>query len=128
MGPDAGTTLDDLCTLAGVEPSFLAELESYGLVESRQLGAFRTYDGDAVRAVLAAAGLCQRGLEPRHLRLWRTTVDKELGLIEQLVLPLMRQRNPKAREHAAEVAHDIEALGADLRAALARAALRHLIG
>ena len=128
VGPDAGTTADDVCALAGVEPAFLIELESFGLVESRQLGSLRTYDADAVRAVVAAARLCERGLEPRHLRVWRTTVDKELALIEQLVAPLMRQRNPKAREHAAEVAHDIEALGAELRAALARAALRHLIG
>jgi DNA-binding transcriptional MerR regulator len=128
VGPDAGTTSDDVCALAGVEPAFLLELESFGLVESRQLGALRTYDAEAVRAVVSAARLCQRGLEPRHLRVWRTTVDKELALIEQLVAPLMRQRNPKAREHAAEVAHDIEALGAELRAALLRAALRHLIG
>jgi hypothetical protein len=51
-----------------------------------------------------------------------------MSLIEQLVLPLLRQRNPAARDHAADVAMDVERLGEELRAALASKALRHLIG
>ena len=126
--PDGGATDDEVCALAGVDRAFLRELESYGLVASHRVGVLTVYDADAVEAVVAAAGLCRHGLEPRHLRLWRTTVDKEINLIEQLVVPLMRQRNPRARVQASEVAHDIEALGAELRAAMIRAALRDLVG
>jgi hypothetical protein len=126
--PESGLTAEELCSQAGVDEAFLDSLEEFGLVVSGRVGGWRTYDGDSVRAVVAAAQLCRRGLEPRHLRLWRQTVDKELALIEQMVLPLLRQHNPAAREHAAEVALDIERLGEELRAALASKALRHLIG
>jgi len=126
--PDGGATDDEVCALAGVDRAFLRELESYRLVSSHQVGVLTVYDADAVQAVVAAAGLCRRGLEPRHLRLWRTTVDKEIGLIEQLVVPLMRQRNPRARVQASEVAHDIEAFGSELRAAMMRTALHDLMG
>jgi len=125
---DAGLTADELCVQAGVDLAFLDQLEYYGLVASGRAGGWRTYDGDSIRAVMAASQLCSRGLEPRHLRLWRQSVDKEMALIEQLVLPLLRQRNPAARDHAADVAMDVERLGEELRAALASKALRHLIG
>ena len=51
-----------------------------------------------------------------------------MAIIEQLVAPLLRQRNPRAREQAAEVAYDIEHYGGKLREALTRAAMRHVIG
>lgn len=125
---ETGLTADELCAQAGVDVAFLDELESFGLVSAGRVGGWRTYDADSIRAVHAAAQLCARGLEPRHLRLWRQIVDKEMALIEQLVLPLLRQRNPIARDQAGSLAMEIERLGEELRAALASKALRHLIG
>ena len=119
---------EELCRAAGVEIEFLDELESYGLLRARLIGSWRSYDDESCAVVMAAAALCRRGLEPRHLRQWRTTVDKELGLIEQLVAPLLRQRNPAAREQAGGLADDLEHYGAELRAALVRKGLRLLIG
>ena len=49
----------------------------------------------AKRGDLAAAGLRRCGLEPRHLRQWRTTVDREMALIEQLA-PQLRDRTSTA--------------------------------
>ena len=45
----------------------------------------------------AAGGLLRAGIDARHLRAWRTSVEREVGLYEQLVMPLLRQRNPQAR-------------------------------
>ncbi len=126
--PETGLTADELCAYPGVDSGLLDRLEEFGLVTSGKVGGWRTYDADSVRAVLAAAELCSRGLEPRHLRIWRQSVDREMALIEQLVLPLLRQSNPTARDHAGAVARDVERLGEDLRSALAARALRHLIG
>jgi DNA-binding transcriptional MerR regulator len=120
-------TVDELCEHAGITASFLAELESYGIIAARPPGAARLYDADTVRAVVAAAGLCRRGLEPRHLRAWRTAVDKELSLIEQLAGPLLRQRQPRSHEEARELATAVESLGSELRSALARIGLRQLV-
>jgi hypothetical protein len=72
----------------------------------------------------AAAGFARHGVEARHLRAWRNAADREAGLFEQIVLPLLRQRNPQARTQAGATLEELGQLGGDLRAALLRQALR----
>ena len=75
-----------------------SELESYGLVAGRGTGASATYtDGDLAIA-RAAAGFLQHGIDARHLAAWRQAAEREAALFEQLILPLLRQRNPQARQ------------------------------
>ena len=68
------------------------------------------------------------GIEPRHLRLYRNAVDREVGLIEQVVIPLLRQRNPESRQRALDAADDLGALGQSMRATLLKQALRRHLG
>jgi hypothetical protein len=72
--------------------------------------------------------MSQFGLEPRHLRAFRTTAERELGLVEQVVAPLVRQRNPEARGRADEVARELASLSVRLHATLVRAGLRPQLG
>jgi DNA-binding transcriptional MerR regulator len=113
-------TAAQLTDAAGGEPGLLAELESYGLVTSRADG---NYDTDALAVLRAAAGLARFGIEPRHLRLFRTTADREAGLVEQVVAPLRRQRGPEAAGRADETAREVAALCVRLHAALVNLAL-----
>ena len=59
------------------------------------------YGEDAVEIAAAAGGFLRAGVDARHLRAWRTSVEREAGLYEQLILPVLRQRNPQARSTAA---------------------------
>ena len=59
------------------------------------------YGDDAVEIAAAAGGFLRAGVDARHLRAWRTSVEREAGLYEQLILPVLRQRNPQARTQAA---------------------------
>ncbi|HEY0699483.1 MAG TPA: MerR family transcriptional regulator, partial [Micromonospora sp.] len=68
------------------------------------------------------------GLEPRHLRAFRTAADREVGLFAQLVAPLARQSDPAARARAAEVARELVGLSQQLHAALVRVGLRETLG
>jgi hypothetical protein len=68
------------------------------------------------------------GLEPRHLRAFRSAADREVGLIEQVVAPLARQRNPEARGRAEEVVRELAALSVKLHAALVKAGLGATLG
>jgi hypothetical protein len=68
--------------------------------------------------------LLDAGLEPRHLRGWRVNADREVGLMEQLIQPLLRQRNPEARAQAMQQLGDLEQVGGRLRSAMMRSALR----
>jgi hypothetical protein len=65
------------------------------------------------------------GVDARHLRMWRTAAERESSLYEQLVVPRYRQRNPESRAEALAQLRTLDALGASLRAALTRQALRH---
>jgi DNA-binding transcriptional MerR regulator len=116
---------DELIARTGVDAALLAELERGGLVESRPPG---WYDGDAVVVVEAVAGLARHGLEPRHLRAFRASADREVGLFTQLLAPLVRQHDPAARARAGETARELQALSQRLHAALVRAGLRATLG
>ena len=118
----------ELASMAGITEAAVAELESFGLIDARSLGRDVVYDGDALVIARVAGGFLGHGLEVRHLRMFKTTVDREAGLYEQLVTPLVRQRNADSRHQAAARLGDLAGLGADLRDALLRQALRPISG
>ena len=71
----------------------------------------------------AAAELSGFGIEPRHLRAFKTAAEREVGLIEAVVTPLLRKRNAEAQARADEVGREIAALAVRLHAALVKAQL-----
>jgi DNA-binding transcriptional MerR regulator len=116
---------DELMQAAGIAEDQLSQIESFGLISQRPGGH---YDGDALVIAKTVAQMSQFGLEPRHLRAFRTTAERELGLVEQVVAPLVRQRNPEARGRADEVARELASLSVRLHATLVRAGLRPQLG
>ncbi len=98
----------------GIDERDLAELEEFGLV--RRSG--RQYPQEAVEAVQAIMALGRYGVQPRHLRVLRASVERETALIEQVVAPVLRQRSPGARERASTSAREIASLVLAVHAAL----------
>ena len=88
---------DEICAMAGITRAQLAELESFGVLAATSGGADGVYDEDAVEIATLSKHFLDAGIEPRHLRGWRVAADREAGLLEQLIQPLLRQRNPEAR-------------------------------
>ena len=86
------------------------------------------YDSDALVISRIVAEMSAFGLEPRHLRAFKTAAEREAGLVEQVVSPLRRQRDPRARARAEEVTREMAALSVRLHTALVRAALRSAVG
>ncbi|PPK61228.1 MerR family transcriptional regulator [Actinokineospora auranticolor] len=125
--PDGRVALSraDLLDRAGIGADTLLDLEQYGLLRARPDGAF---DPDAVAVARTAAGLAEYGIEARHLRAFRAAADREVGLVEQVVAPLYRQRDPAARARADEIADDLAALALTLHSLLVRAGLRGVTG
>jgi DNA-binding transcriptional MerR regulator len=114
----------DLCGLAGITAKQLSELESFGLVSGKGAGTTALYSTSDLAIAKAASGFLARGVEARHLRGWKQSAEREASLFEQLVLPLLRQRNPQSRHQAAVSLGELSEQGAELRAALLAAALR----
>lgn len=110
---------EELLKASGLNESQLIELESHGLVIQRG----RHFDGDALATAKAVAELAAFGIEARHLRAFKTAADREVGLIEQVVTPLQRQKSIEAKARAEEVQKEIAVLSVKLHASLVRAGL-----
>ncbi len=120
---------DELLVSAKIDADLLAEIEGYGLVAPvRGRGGEEWFDADALVIATAVAEMADYGLEPRHLRSFRTAADREVDLVGQVVGPLLRQRNPQARARAEEVAREMGALSLRLHTALVRSRLRDVTG
>jgi hypothetical protein len=125
---DAQFTRDEICRAAGATVEQLAELESYGLVSPRGTGERGSwYNGDDLVLLRLARDLGAYGLEARHLRMYKTFAEREAALFEQVVAPLVRQRNPDARARARETLEDLADLGSRMRNLALRAAAGGII-
>ena len=122
---DNFVTRDALCAAAGVTPAQLASLEEYGLVTpAREWGDDVRFDTDAIETAAIAAGFFARGLEARHLRMYRTFAEREAGLFGQVLLPYLRQRNPDSRARLQSELVELAQLGRRLRTVQLRNAVR----
>ena len=109
---------DQLVQQHKIDPVFLKELESAGLISGHEVGDTTFFDTASIEIAKAASRFKELGIEVRHLRAWKSSADREVNLYEQRILPLLRQRNPASREEALNMLNEFSILGADLRTAL----------
>jgi DNA-binding transcriptional MerR regulator len=120
-------TLSELATASGLEEHDLAELEKFGLLAPRRVGSSTYYDEDALLVANLAAGFMRYGVEARHLRMYKVAAEREASFFEQVVMPMLKQRNPQARRQAVETLTELSRLGQSLRVAMLRQALRQYL-
>jgi DNA-binding transcriptional MerR regulator len=101
-GRDEEVELAELCERAGVTPALARQLEEYGLLESRVESGERLYREGDVDIAAACAKLARFGIDARHLRSFRSASEREVGLIEAIVAPALRSRNPERRQSGME--------------------------
>ncbi len=119
---DMRLSREELLKTSGVSEEQLVELESYGLIAPRG----RHYDADSLAIARTVTEMSGFGIEPRHLRSFKSAADREIGLIEQVITPLRRQKSSEAKARAEEVQREIAALSVRLHAALVRGGLHRL--
>jgi DNA-binding transcriptional MerR regulator len=119
---DVVLSAGELADAAGLGERDLGALREHGL-----LGQGPTYDGDDLRVAQLAAHLLGAGLEARHLRMYRQFAEREADLAEQLVAPLLRQRNPDSRALAEQRTELLAAVGGELHRALLASKLRAVL-
>ena len=110
---------DELLESSGLLEAQLTQIESFGLIEMKG----RYYDADALSVARAVAEMSSFGIEARHLRSFKTAADREVGLVEQVITPLLRQKNPEAQARAEEVQRELASLSIRLHAALVASGL-----
>lgn len=97
---EAPYNLEKLMNATGLSEEDIHELESYGLIEKITLGDEEGYSHLDTQIARLAAELKSFGIEPRHLRLHENFVDRELSLLEQILLPYIKQRSAQGKKEA----------------------------
>lgn len=113
---------------ANLDTVQVRELAHYGIIEPVENDPAPLFDDDAIVIAKAASAFMDHGVEPRHLKAWRTSADREASLFEQLTVPLLRQGSEGSRSQAIATAAELVELGGQLRYALLRRALRTSLG
>jgi DNA-binding transcriptional MerR regulator len=101
--------LGELCERSGVTPELARHLEEYGLLAPRVEAGDRLYRESDADIAAACRRLARYGIDARHLRAFRTAAARQSALLEQLVAPALRSRNPERRRAGLE---ELEALAA----------------
>jgi DNA-binding transcriptional MerR regulator len=108
-GDEEEVDVAELCDRAGIDQRLARELEEFGLIHGRSEGGERLYGELDVDIAAACGQLARFGIDPRHLRTFRSAADREAGLIEAIVGPALRARSPERRRGGVE---DLELLSA----------------
>ena len=116
-------TVEELSDATGLTAPQVRSLREYGLI-GRNFSETGTFNAADLLVARAGRELLQLGLEPRHLRMYLQFVDREVALFEQVVTPLLRQRNPDARRQATEQLEHLAVLTGRMKRALLGSALR----
>ena len=116
---DMRLSREELLKASGLTDTQLVDLESYGFVALRG----RHYDSDALSVAKSVAEMAGFGIETRHLRSFKSAADREIGLIEQVITPIIRQKSADSKARAEEVQKQIASLSVRLHASLVRAGL-----
>lgn len=114
----------ELLEAAGLDEETLTELEDYGLLAPKA----RRYDEDGLKVARSVGALARFGLHARHLRAVKAAAEREAGLVEQTVAPILKRRAPGAIGEADEVARELSTRLLELHEALLRTGVRSVLG
>lgn len=115
---------EDLLERAGVDGELLTGLLKAGVITTGPAGFF---DEHAVVILQCARALADYGVEPRHLRAFRSAADRQSDLIAQIAGPLVKADKAGARDRADDLAREVAALAITLHTSLIKSAVRDVL-
>lgn len=115
---------EDLLQRSGADDALLTALVKSGVITAGPGGLF---DEHAVVIVQCARGLADYGVEPRHLRAFRSAADRQSDLIAQIAGPLVKGGKAGARDRADDLAREVAALAIALHTALLKSSVHDVL-
>jgi DNA-binding transcriptional MerR regulator len=126
VGEEREYTAEEIHQMTGADATLLSELEEFELVRARQVSGVRRYTETDAGIVGAAAQLARLGLRPKNLRVVKSGVDREIGLIEQVLLPALKSTRQERRREGLAQLDDIVQATTQLRQLLLARGVRRL--
>jgi MerR-like DNA binding protein len=121
-------TLDEVVEETGARHELVAELENFGIVQPEKREGKTVYDETDREIIRSANELSRVGVGARNLRVFRSSADREANLLEALLGPSLRSRNPDRRKEALESLESLAATVSHLKHLLLVRDLRRLAG
>jgi DNA-binding transcriptional MerR regulator len=125
-GPGSLYRLDDVLEDTGADQALVKELEDYGVIKGERRDGEQLYDDTEREIIRAVTELKRFGVGGRNLRVFRTSADREAALLEQILAPALRSRNPERRKEAVEALENLAAIASHLKHLLLIRDLRKL--
>ncbi|MBA2506353.1 MAG: MerR family transcriptional regulator [Thermoleophilaceae bacterium] len=119
--------LADVVEETGAPESLIKELEDFGVIKGERRDGEVLYDDTEREIIRAVAELARYGVGGRNLRVFRTSADREAALIEQILAPSLRSRNPERRREAVETLDNLAAVASHLKHLLLVRDLRKIV-
>ncbi len=108
-------SLEDVLEDTKADAKLVRELEEYGVVKGEPRGGVRYYDETEREIIGAVAELARYGVGGRNLRVFRSSADREASLLQQILAPALRSRNPQRRKEALEALENLAVVTSHLR-------------
>jgi DNA-binding transcriptional MerR regulator len=108
-------SLDDVVEDTGAEPRLVKELEDFGIVRGEVRSGTTYYDETEREIVRAVTELARYGVAGRNLRVFKTSAEREAALLQQILAPSLRSRNPERRKEAIEALENLAAVASHLK-------------
>ena len=121
-------SLDDVIDDTRATADLVRELEDYGVIKGTSRGGTKFYDETEREIVRAVTELARYGVGGRNLRVFRTSADREAQLLQTILAPALRSRNPERRKEAIEALENLAAVASHLKHLLLIRDLRKVVG
>src|SRR5205814_9331318 len=125
-GQEPTYRLEDGLEETGADRALVKELEECRVIRGEQQDGETLYDDTEREIVRAVTELKRFGVGGRNLRVFRTSADREAALLEQILAPALRSRNPERRKEAVEALENLAAIASHLKHLLLIRDLRKL--
>ncbi len=127
---DRGTLypLEDVLEDTQADAKLVSDLEEYGVIKGEVRAGVRYYDETEREIIRAVTELARHGVGGRNLRVFRTSADREAALLQQILAPALRSRDPDKRKEAIETLENLVAVATHLKHLLLIRDLRKIAG
>ena len=120
-------SIDDVLEETKAEAKLVRELEEFGVVKGEMRGGVRYFDETEREIIAAVAELARYGVGGRNLRVFRSSADREANLLQQILAPALRSRNPERRKEAVDALENLAAVATHLKHLLLIRDLRKIV-
>jgi DNA-binding transcriptional MerR regulator len=108
-------SLDDVVEETGADAKLVRELVEFGVIRGEMRAGARYYDEAEREIIRAVSELARYGVGGRNLRVFRSSADREAQLLQSILAPALRSRNPQRRKEAIEALENLASVTTHLK-------------